>query len=68
MLLILLLARRIADAPAEKQPQLDVVGAVLSALGLALVVFGVLAPPSGAGSSPRRAGLRGRGSRRRSGS
>ena len=42
MLLILLLARRIADAPAEKQPQLDVVGAVLSALGLALVVFGVL--------------------------
>ena len=42
VLLILLLARRIADAPAEKQPQLDVVGAVLSALGLALVVFGVL--------------------------
>jgi MFS family permease len=42
VLLILLLARRIADAPAEKRPQLDVVGAVLSALGLALVVFGVL--------------------------
>jgi MFS family permease len=42
VLLILLLTRRIADAPAEKRPQLDVVGAVLSALGLALVVFGVL--------------------------
>src|SRR5207248_2807649 len=39
---ILLLARRIADAPSEKRPQLDVVGAVLSALGLALMVFGVL--------------------------
>jgi MFS family permease len=42
VLVILLLARRIADAPSEKRPQLDVVGAVLSALGLALIVFGVL--------------------------
>jgi MFS family permease len=39
---ILLLTRRIADAPAEKRPQLDWVGAVLSALGLSLLVFGVL--------------------------
>ena len=39
---ILLLTRRIADAPVEKRPKLDVVGAVLSALGLGLVVFGVL--------------------------
>ena len=39
---ILLLTRRIADAPVEKRPRLDVVGAVLSALGLALFVFGVL--------------------------
>jgi MFS family permease len=39
---ILLLTRRIADAPVEERPQLDVVGAVLSALGLALLVFGVL--------------------------
>ncbi len=39
---ILLLTRRIADAPAEKRPQLDVVGAILSALGLGLFVFGVL--------------------------
>lgn len=39
---ILLLTRRIADAPVEQRPQLDVVGAVLSALGLAALVFGVL--------------------------
>jgi EmrB/QacA subfamily drug resistance transporter len=39
---ILLLARRIADAPVEKRPRLDVVGSVLSALGLGLLVFGVL--------------------------
>jgi MFS family permease len=42
VLLILLLTRRIADAPVEERPQLDVVGAVLSALGLGLLVFGVL--------------------------
>ena len=39
---ILLLTRRIADAPVEQRPRLDVVGAVLSALGLGLLVFGVL--------------------------
>jgi MFS family permease len=39
---ILLLTRRIADAPAETRPQLDVVGALLSAAGLASLVFGVL--------------------------
>jgi EmrB/QacA subfamily drug resistance transporter len=39
---ILLLTRRIADAPVEKRPKLDLVGAVLSALGLALIVYGVL--------------------------
>jgi MFS family permease len=42
VLAILLLARRIADAPVEKRPHLDIVGAVLSALGLGLLVFGVL--------------------------
>jgi MFS family permease len=42
VLVILLLARRIADAPVERRPRLDVVGAVLSALGLGLFVFGVL--------------------------
>ncbi|HET7855920.1 MAG TPA: MFS transporter [Gaiellaceae bacterium] len=39
---ILLLGRRIADAPVEARPQLDVIGAILSALGLGLLVFGVL--------------------------
>ncbi len=39
---ILLFARKIADAPVEQRPRLDVVGAVLSALGLGLAVFGVL--------------------------
>src|SRR6188508_3298146 len=42
VLVILVLTRRIADAPVERRPQLDVVGAVLSALGLGLLVFGVL--------------------------
>jgi EmrB/QacA subfamily drug resistance transporter len=42
VLAILLLTRRIADAPVEERPQLDVVGAVLSAVGLGLLVFGVL--------------------------
>jgi MFS family permease len=42
VLVILVLTRKIADAPAETPPKLDVVGAVLSALGLGLVVFGVL--------------------------
>jgi MFS family permease len=42
VLVILLLTRRIADAPVEKRPHLDLVGAVLSALGLGLLVFGVL--------------------------
>src|SRR5215468_5807329 len=39
---ILVLARRIADAPPETRPKLDLVGAVFSALGLGLLVFGVL--------------------------
>jgi MFS family permease len=39
---ILFLARRIADAPVEKRPHLDLFGAALSALGLGLLVFGVL--------------------------
>ena len=39
---ILLAARRIEDAPPEPDVHLDLVGTVLSALGLGLVVFGVL--------------------------
>jgi EmrB/QacA subfamily drug resistance transporter len=42
VLAILVLTRKIADAPAEQRTRLDVVGAVLSALGLGLLVFGVL--------------------------
>jgi MFS family permease len=42
VLAILVLTRRIADAPSETRPKLDVVGAALSAIGLGLFVFGVL--------------------------
>jgi Na+/melibiose symporter-like transporter len=39
---ILILARKIADAPVDTRPKLDLVGAALSALGLGLLVFGIL--------------------------
>jgi MFS family permease len=39
---ILLLTRRMADAPAEPDVHLDLVGTVLSAGGLGLVVYGIL--------------------------
>jgi EmrB/QacA subfamily drug resistance transporter len=39
---ILALTRKISDAPVEERPRLDLVGAGLSALGLGLLVFGVL--------------------------
>ncbi|MEU6235595.1 MFS transporter [Kitasatospora sp. NPDC047058] len=39
---ILVLARPIADAPPDRRPRIDVTGAVLSALGLGVFVFGVL--------------------------
>jgi MFS family permease len=42
VLVILALTRRIADTPASKGTRLDLVGTVLSALGLALIVYGVL--------------------------
>ena len=42
VLIILLLTRRIADTPAEEGVHLDLVGTVLSALGLGLIVYGVL--------------------------
>jgi EmrB/QacA subfamily drug resistance transporter len=42
VLVILLLTRRIADAPSETRPKLDLVGTVLSAAGLGMLVFGVL--------------------------
>ena len=42
VLVILGLTRRMADTPAEKGIRLDLVGTVLSALGLALSVYGIL--------------------------
>ncbi len=39
---ILLLTRRMADTPAETGTRLDLIGTALSALGLGLVVFGIL--------------------------
>ncbi|MFE2876160.1 MFS transporter [Streptomyces roseus] len=42
VLAILVLGRRVADAPPDHRPRIDVLGAVLSALGIGLFVFGVL--------------------------
>ncbi|WP_416960768.1 MFS transporter [Streptomyces sp. Agncl-13] len=39
---ILVLGRRIADAPIGERPRIDLVGAALSALGLGVFVYGVL--------------------------
>ena len=56
VLVILLFTRRISDAPAETRPRLDVVGAVLSALGLALLVFGVLRSSEWGWIQPKESG------------
>jgi MFS family permease len=42
VMVILLLARRMADTPPDESAHLDLVGTGLSALGLGLVVFGIL--------------------------
>lgn len=42
VLVILRLARRVADTPPTPGARLDVVGTVLSALGLGLIVYGIL--------------------------
>ncbi|MGH3337038.1 MAG: MFS transporter [Nocardioides sp.] len=42
VVVILVLMRRMADAPPEEGVKLDLVGTALSALGLGLVVFGIL--------------------------
>jgi MFS family permease len=42
VLVILVLTRRIQDAPVEQRSHLDLVGAALSAAGLGVAVFGVL--------------------------
>jgi MFS family permease len=63
VLVILVLTRRTADATVEERPQLDVVGAVLSALSSSAVSV----PASGAGSSRGPTDPRGRAFRRPSG-
>jgi EmrB/QacA subfamily drug resistance transporter len=42
VIVILVLTKKIADAPSETRPRFDLVGAALSAIGLGLLVFGVL--------------------------
>lgn len=42
VVVILVLARKVADAPPTKRPHLDLVGTLLSASGLGLFVFGIL--------------------------
>jgi EmrB/QacA subfamily drug resistance transporter len=42
VLVILVLARRASEAPPDRRPRIDVVGALLSASGLGLFVYGVL--------------------------
>lgn len=44
VLIVLVLSRNILDAPleTEERPKLDIVGTILSALGVGLIVFGVL--------------------------
>jgi EmrB/QacA subfamily drug resistance transporter len=58
VLVILVLARRIADAPATERPKLDLVGAGLSALGLGLFVFGILKSGEWGWIQPRSGGPR----------
>ena len=41
-MVILLMARRLADSPVEKKSHLDLVGTLLTVIGLGSFVFGVL--------------------------
>jgi EmrB/QacA subfamily drug resistance transporter len=56
-LALLIMSRRIADAPPESGVKLDYVGTVLSILGLGLVVFGVLRSSEWGWVIPRPDGL-----------
>ena len=64
VLVILGLTRRIADTPAEKGARLDAIGTVLSALGLGLVVYGILRSGTWGFVQPKPVLLRGWGCRR----
>jgi MFS family permease len=56
VVVILLLRGRLKPSPkAERQPRLDIVGAALSAMGLALVVFGILGSSSWGWIQPKGA-------------
>jgi MFS family permease len=56
VVVILLLRGRLKPSPkAERQPRLDIVGAALSAIGLALVVFGILGSSSWGWVQPKGA-------------
>jgi len=56
VLVILVLARRIADSAVTEKPKLDLVGAALSALGLGLFVFGILKSGEWGWIQPRSGG------------
>jgi MFS family permease len=56
VLVILVLARRIADSAVTEKPRLDLVGAALSALGLGLFVFGILKSGEWGWIQPRSGG------------
>ena len=53
---ILALARRVADSPPESRPRLDLIGAVLSASGLGLAVFGILRSSTWGWVNPKQGG------------
>jgi EmrB/QacA subfamily drug resistance transporter len=56
VVLILILARRIADNPVSEKPKLDLVGAALSAAGLGLFVFAILKSGEWGWIQPRSGG------------
>ena len=64
MLAILALTRRMADTPAEAGTRLDLVGTGLSALGLGLIVYGILRSGTWGFVQPKEGAPSGSGSRR----
>ena len=56
VLVVLVLSRRVVDAPPERSSRLDLVGTVLSAAGLGMAVFGVLRSSEWGWISPKADG------------
>jgi EmrB/QacA subfamily drug resistance transporter len=56
-LTLLVMSRRIADAPPEERARLDLFGTLLSVLGLGMVVYGVLRSSDWGWVVPREGGL-----------